>query len=277
MAVTRLYPAVTLLLAGTYLLLAISKLCESQNKSIDFGLNLTLALKRPIRAGLEAVNRSRRELARSTIFKSTARNPSRRLLLSLLLLSGNIELNPGPQYKQPCGECTKPVKNSQMGIKCDMCDVWYHAKCSNADLSMYEILANTSLTWICPQCGFPNFSDSFFNDPIDSLVSPNSFQPLQEASIANSRTSQNVRVIFNNKQERRSKVAKCKLTCLAVNCQSIKNKVADIAAIVDQYKPDIILGNESWLYPDIKSSEIFPDNYNIYRKDRISDNHGDVF
>ena len=67
------------------------------------------------------------------------------------------------------------------------------------------------------------------------------------------------------------------MTCLAVNCQSIKNKVADIAAIVDQYKPDIILGNESWLYPDIESSEIFPDNYNIYRKDRISDNHGGVF
>ena len=82
---------------------------------------------------------------------------------------------------------------------------------------------------------------------------------------------------YNNKQKRRSKVTKCKLSCLAVNCQSIKNKVADIAAIVDQCKPDIILGNESWLYPDIESSEIFPDNYNIYRKDRISDKHGGVF
>jgi len=136
---------------------------------------------------------------------------------------------------------------------------------------MYEILANTSLTWIYPQCGFPNFSESFFNDSIDSLASSNSFEPLQEASITNSTISHNVRVNFNNKQEPRSKVTKCKLTCLAVNCQSIRNKVAD------QYKPDIILGNESWLSPDIKSSEIFPDNYNIYRKDRISDNHGGVF
>ena len=48
MAMTRLYPAMALLLAGTYLLLVISNLCESQNKSIDFGLNLTLAFKRPI-------------------------------------------------------------------------------------------------------------------------------------------------------------------------------------------------------------------------------------
>jgi len=76
MAVTRLYPAVTLLLAGTYLLLVTSNLCEPQNNSIDFGLNLTLAFKRPIRAGLEAVNRRRHELAHSTIFNSTARNPS---------------------------------------------------------------------------------------------------------------------------------------------------------------------------------------------------------
>lgn len=123
-----------------YLLLVISNLCESQNKSIDFGLNLTLAFKRPIWTGLEAMNRCRRELAPSTIFKSTARNPSRRLLLSLLLLSGNMELNPGPQYKQPCGKCTRPLKSNQKGIKCYMCDVWYHAKCSNVDLKFLPIL-----------------------------------------------------------------------------------------------------------------------------------------
>ena len=67
MAVTRFYPAVTLLLAGIYLLLAISNLCEIQNKSNDFGLNLTLASKRPIQAGLEAMNRCRRELASDSL------------------------------------------------------------------------------------------------------------------------------------------------------------------------------------------------------------------
>lgn len=86
------------------------------------------------------MNRCRRELAPSTIFKSTARNPSRRLLPSLLLLSGNMELNPGPQYKQPCGKCTRPLKSNQKGIKCYMCDVWYHAKCSNVDLKFLPIL-----------------------------------------------------------------------------------------------------------------------------------------
>ena len=46
-----------------------------------------------------------------------------------LLLGGNIESNPGPQYKHPCGVCTKSVISYQNGIQCDMCEVWFHAKC----------------------------------------------------------------------------------------------------------------------------------------------------
>ncbi|WAR21546.1 LOW QUALITY PROTEIN: hypothetical protein MAR_015520, partial [Mya arenaria] len=33
-------------------------------------------------------------------------------------------------------------------------------------------------------------------------------------------------------------------------------------------KPDIVLGTESWLKPHIKSPEVFPSDYKIYRKDR---------
>ena len=36
-------------------------------------------------------------------------------------------------------------------------------------------------------------------------------------------------------------------------------------------------GNESWLTPDIKNSEIFPDSFDAVRKDRASDAHGGVF
>ena len=60
-------------------------------------------------------------------------------------------------------------------------------------------------------------------------------------------------------------------------CQTVKNKVADMAAIIEGHKPDIILGNESWLHPGIANNEVFPDGYNIYRKDRTTDNHGGVF
>ena len=64
------------------------------------------------------------------------------------------------------------------------------------------------------------------------------------------------------------------MKCMLINCRSVKNKVADIAAITDEHKPDIILGNESWLTPDIGNNEIFPIDYNVFRKDRITNTHG---
>ena len=47
------------------------------------------------------------------------------------------------------------------------------------------------------------------------------------------------------------------LTCLVVNCRSIKNKIADITVVINEHKPDI------------NNSEIFPENYKIYRKGRV--------
>jgi len=62
------------------------------------------------------------------------------------------------------------------------------------------------------------------------------------------------------------------------NFRSVKNKKADIAAVIDEHKPDISRCNEFWLNPDIESKEIFPENYKILRKDRVNDlNGGGVF
>lgn len=67
-----------------------------------------------------------------------------------------------------------------------------------------------------------------------------------------------------------------KLKCTSNNFRSVKNKKADIAAVIDEHKPDISLCNEFWLNPDIESKEIFPENYKILR--RVNDlNGGGVF
>ena len=62
-----------------------------------------------------------------------------------------------------------------------------------------------------------------------------------------------------------------------MNCQSINNKKAEFYTIIDSAKPDILLWNESWLTPDIKNSEIFPESFDAVRKDRVNDAHGGVF
>ena len=59
-----------------------------------------------------------------------------------------------------------------------------------------------------------------------------------------------------------------KFTILNLNFQSIKNKKAETLNIIDSYNPDIIIGTETWLNDSVHNSEIFPPNYNIYRRDR---------
>ena len=48
--------------------------------------------------------------------------------------------------------------------------------------------------------------------------------------------------------------------------------------MIDQTKPDIICCTETWLKPEILTSEIFPDtlNYNVYRDDRTHSKGGGV-
>ena len=41
-------------------------------------------------------------------------------------------------------------------------------------------------------------------------------------------------------------------------------------------QPDIVIGTETWLSKDIKSSELFPDSYTVYRKDRDGTKGGGV-
>ena len=41
-------------------------------------------------------------------------------------------------------------------------------------------------------------------------------------------------------------------------------------------KPDIVFGTETWLDPTIKNSEIFPDGFKIYRRDRTGQQGGGV-
>ena len=46
--------------------------------------------------------------------------------------------------------------------------------------------------------------------------------------------------------------------------------------LIDTHNPDIIFETESWLNPDISSSEPFPDGYSVYHRDR-KDDYDSVF
>ena len=78
---------------------------------------------------------------RAAIF---VQKPKSCFLLNLLLLFGDVNVNPGPAWKFPCGLCKKPVKCNQRGIKCDSCDSWLHVCCLEMNIDDYETLAISS-------------------------------------------------------------------------------------------------------------------------------------
>ena len=93
---------------------------------------------------------------------------------------------PGPYTpKFPCGVCGMAVKWGQMAACCDQCDLWYHTECMGMTTVNYEALLHSSCSWICCQCGLPNFASSLFQD--SSLNLSNSFDGFSSLSSDNSR------------------------------------------------------------------------------------------
>ena len=85
-----------------------------------------------------------------------------------------------------------------------------------------------------------------------------------------------------NSKGKRKHITKVKanerITLLNINCRSIKNKIPDLHQVIQQVKPDIISCTETWLKPEVHTSEIFPNtlNYQVFRDDRITNQGGGV-
>jgi len=57
--------------------------------------------------------------------KTAATNPM--IIQLLLLVSGSVEMNPGPaRVKFPSGECKRAVTKKGNAIACDQCLQWFH-------------------------------------------------------------------------------------------------------------------------------------------------------
>ena len=59
------------------------------------------------------------------------------------------------------------------------------------------------------------------------------------------------------------------------NFQSVLAKRAELFNLIHEHQPDVIFGTETWLSPNINSTEFFPAGYSLFRKDR-SDGYGGV-
>ena len=217
----------------------------------------------------------------------------------LLMQAGDLHPNPGPyQPKFPCVICEKAAKWNQRAVCCDKCDGWFHVSCMNMNTVVYDALANSSISWICCQCGMPNFSDSLFSKSDTQLSNQFSSLSITNESLADCSSlsdgpkspplatssprppSGNRNGIRPNQRPKPSaKPKRSNLKVLVVNFQGIRGKIADLACCIDVNDPDVIIGTETHLNSTINSSELFPPNYQVIRKDRdfgTSQNAGGV-
>ena len=209
---------------------------------------------------------------------------TRQVVHPLLMLSGQVELNPGPYTpKFPCQICSKAVKWGQRALACDNCDQWCHTECMTMTSEEYHHLADTSVIWLCKICHAPNLSNLYGS----ITVTDNSFSSLSTdlhtTSVIDSSchsttslgspmaSSSPNRSTKHNDPEKSLK----SLRAIVINFQSIKNKVHETQVLIDNADPDIILGTEMWLNGNISSAEVLPTNFQVFRNDR-SDSYGGV-
>ena len=172
----------------------------------------------------------------------------------LLLLSGTVEVNPGPirrTPKFPCGECKRAVANSVKSIACDNCQKWYHLKCIPMGDQVFDCYAkDEDLEWICSYCALKDISSTLFDT---SISSDESFDCTTNIS---------------KKKSKQLRITIC-------NFQSLWNKSNILKKYLTTNNIDILLGSETHLSNNIMNSEILPPNYTAVRKDR-NDGYGGV-
>ena len=167
----------------------------------------------------------------------------------------------------PCGTCDRPVTWSDRGIVCETCGLWYHASCQSVGNQSYEALESSNVRWDCEICGSPNYSTIAFDlYGISHSHTSASFDfQTQENDPYNFIPTH---CSTPTRQSRQDRSVKRPLRILVINFRSAVGKVPQISFLLQSTKPDIILGCETWMDDTIKSSEIFPAEYKIFRKDR---------
>ena len=204
----------------------------------------------------------------------------------LLLLSGDVENNPGPRSIYPCGICEQDVTwEGPGGICCDTCDIWFHNECCGITSHEYLLLGRSNVQWKCPRCDSINVDSFTFNgfelscynsfsplnlttihSTIDSLTSEpfspiHTSSPQQQAHSHHSTGRNTMRhqhshsrhPTKNNKTTQSDSDVfdlpkKTNLRIMNINCQSVMNKKAELHSILHYVKPDIVFLTESWLY-----------------------------
>ena len=282
------------------------RLCNYDDMVREGGYNISFTDSEPVKAEMASFQIMRAGKQDAIIGPRANALACRKFLLLMILLSGDVDLNPGPrQLKHPCKICEEAVKRKQRSLASDNCMKCYHIECLQMSTEIYEALANTSVEWICCNCGLPNFSSTLFDEAIPE--STNGFETLSsfpcypdfggnekstpvpniprthsspKPSCSNSSQGSSVDDSMNRNDKRATSntrtVKKSSIKLMTVNCRSIRStqKPNQLLELIAEHNTDVIYGTESHLDSKYSSAEVFPESYSIARKDRVEGGGG---
>ena len=179
----------------------------------------------------------------------------------ILLLSYDVELNPGP-VRFPCSVCYKPVHVNQQALQCDNCVYWCHCVCCGVDSQAYAVFQNAeAFGWICPKCVADIMP--FHDCSVLSSVS-------ESSSVLSSLTSES----SNGLLDLPPLLTSGGLRVAHLNCRSLLPSAEEVYDVCTRNSIDIFAVTETWLDTSIDDQEIFPfsPHINIVRND--SNRHG---
>ena len=231
----------------------------------------------------------------------SCKGSSTHLILLVLMLSGDIEANPGSGNASilPCGFCDK-MSWADKGVACDACDVWFHCSCISISSTEYSALNCSSAEWKCYRCQSANAGSLFHSynleadHPENSVFTVHSLSPVFTSIVQSSPkhmvpsplahhstaqlTSQSTSRITptHSKSTRSSNSTKIKpkqhnFRSLVINANSIASKKAELESVLTYTDPDILIVTETKIDETVHTSEFLPANFKAFRKDRNRD------
>ncbi|XP_048582992.1 uncharacterized protein LOC5512908 isoform X1 [Nematostella vectensis] len=156
----------------------------------------------------------------------------------LVLLSGDVSLNPGPTN---CAVCLKGIRARQPRLPCHLCERIFHLKCLGAEFE---------LSRCCQFCAVRSTTEGDSED--DSDVPSNSSKFREFAKLRG-------------------------LKLIHQNIQSLGSKINHLRLLVRELKSEIHLLtlSETWIKEGASDGEFEIPGYRLFRKDRKG-NHGGV-
>ena len=187
----------------------------------------------------------------STLFLNTKGKPIRFNLFTLLILSGDIEMNPGPPQtasKVICESCVRTIAKNITPVACSNCEGLFHRKCSGITVTFHKKILQNESSYVCLDC---------YNNAL----------PFPEHDFAELYEDEEVQIELNLNENLNLTSDGC-LNIGHLNINGLRSKISFIKIFLRQHKFDILCLNETKIDSTVATSEISVPGYKTFRQDR---------